>query len=180
MKKFRSMLGAALVGTLLCCAITSAEAAAAAAGTSAIHSATAVLDSERARLALPNVMYWAGMLGLALGGSALLAYRLRVPRRKLLAAAALIGAALFVTSVGDAVATLPMLSEAVVMQASPASASPVVGAEPQFTVPAAEVVHIRDRHQGFVLVQDSHDRKGWILRENVTPVIPARSGAVAS
>jgi hypothetical protein len=61
------------------------------------------------------------------------------------------------------------------MQGSPASASPVGGAEPQFTVPAAEIVHIRDQHQGFLLIQDSQDREGWILGANVTRVIPRQA-----
>ncbi len=126
------------------------------------------------QIAAPNLMYWAGMLGLALAGSAAIAYRWRVPRRKPLAAVAIIGAAITVMSIGDAVATIPMLNEAVVMQAAPASASPVVGTEPQFTVPAAEVIHIRDQHQGFLLIQDPQNREGWIPRSNVIPVIPAQ------
>jgi len=128
--------------------------------------------AQHDRLTAPNLMYWVGMLGLLLGGGGLLAYRLHVPGRKPLAAAAIIGAAMAVLSIADAVATIPTLNEAVVMQASPASASPVVGAEPQFTVPAAEIVHIRDQHQGFLLIQDLHDRQGWILGANVTRVIP--------
>jgi len=124
------------------------------------------------RLAAPNLMYWIGMLGLLLGGGGLLTYRLHVPGRKPLAAAAIIGAAMAVLSIGDAVAIIPTLNEAVVMRASPASASPVDGAEPQFTVPAAEIVHIRDQHQRFLLIQDSQDREGWILGANVTRVIP--------
>jgi hypothetical protein len=131
------------------------------------------------RLAAPNLMYWLGMLGLVLGGGSLLAYRLRLPGRKPLAMAAIIGAAMTVLSIGDAVATAPVLNAAVVMQASPASASPVVGAEPQFTVPAAEVIHIRDQHQGFLLIKDSQNREGWIPRSNVTPVIPEQERRLA-
>jgi len=127
------------------------------------------------RLAAPNLMYWVGMLGLLLGGGGLLAYRLHVPGRKPLAAAAIVGAAMAALSIVDAVATIPSLNEAVVMQGSPASASPVGGAEPQFTVPAAEIVHIRDQHQGFLLIQDSQDREGWILGANVTRVIPRQA-----
>jgi hypothetical protein len=77
-------------------------------------------------------------------------------------------------SVADAVATVPLLNEAVVMQSSPACASPVAGADPQFTVPAAEVVHMRDQHGGFVLITDSQNREGWLPRSNVTPIIPAQ------
>jgi hypothetical protein len=131
------------------------------------------------RLAAPNLMYWLGMLGLVLGGGSLLAYRLRSPGRKPLAVAAIIGAAMTVLSIGDAVATAPVLNEAVVMQASPAGASPVAGAEPQFTVPAAEVIHIRDQHQGFLLIKDSQNREGWIPRSNVRPVIPEQERRLA-
>jgi hypothetical protein len=130
--------------------------------------------ARHARLGAPNLMYWLGLLGLVLGGGGMLAYRLRVPKSKPMAVAALMGAAIVVASIGDAVATMPVLDEAVVMQASPASASPVVGAEPQFTLPVAEVVRIRDRHQRFVLVEDSLNRQGWIPESNVASVIPAQ------
>jgi len=133
------------------------------------------------RLAAPNLMYWVGMLGLLLGGGALLAHRLRVPGRKPLAALATIGAAMVMLSIGDAVALIPALNEAVVMRVSPASVSPVAGADAQFTVPAAEIVQIRDHHQGFLLIRDSQNREGWIPAANAMRVIPAeepRSGQV--
>jgi hypothetical protein len=130
------------------------------------------------RLAAPNLMYWAGLAGLVLFGGSLLAARLHAPRRRALAAAAIIGAAIAALSIEDAVATMPLLNEAVVMQASPAGASPVLDAESQFTFPAAEVVHIRDHHAGFLLIEDSQHREGWVPEANVTSVIPASSRVI--
>jgi hypothetical protein len=67
------------------------------------------------------------------------------------------------------------------MRVSPASVSPVAGADAQFTVPAAEIVQIRDHHQGFLLIRDSQNREGWIPAANAMRVIPPeepRSGQV--
>jgi hypothetical protein len=76
-------------------------------------------------------------------------------------------------AVWDAAATASLLTQSVVMQPSPASASPIQGAEPLFTVPPAEVVSVRDEHSGFALIRDSQDREGWVARSNLTAIIPA-------
>jgi hypothetical protein len=72
----------------------------------------------------------------------------------------------------DSVATAAILDECVVMQPSPASASPIAGAEPLFTVPPAEVVSVRDEHGEFSLIRDSSGREGWVARGNLTPIMP--------
>jgi hypothetical protein len=129
------------------------------------------------RLADPDTMYWLGVVGIALAGISLLWRRLGARHRRPLAAAAAIGILLAALALWDSAATASILDESVVMQASPASASPIAGAEPLFTVPQADIVSVRDEHGEFALIRDSLQREGWIARSNLMPVIPARSAA---
>jgi hypothetical protein len=129
------------------------------------------------RLADPDTMYWLGVFGIALAGMSLLWRRLASRHRRPLAAAAVVGSLLMALAVWDAAATASILDESVVMQASPASASPIVGAEPLFTVPQADIVGVRDAHGEFALIRDSQQREGWIARGNLMPVIPTQSAA---
>jgi hypothetical protein len=149
--------------------------------------------SRHSRIADPDTLYWLGVLGLALAGSCLLARRLArlAPakdhpakdesakhgpgsrRRSILGAGAALGLVAVAVAVWDAAATASLLTQSVVMQPSPASASPIQGAEPLFTVPPAEVVSVRDEHSGFALIRDSQDREGWVARSNLTAIIPA-------
>ncbi len=128
--------------------------------------------SQHARLANPNTMYWLGLLGVAIAGTSLLLRQLRANRRAAFTAAAVVGLVLAALSLGDAVATASILNEAVVMAASSASASPTSGADPLFSVSPAEVVSMRDEHQGFALIRDAKGREGWVARAELAPVIP--------
>lgn len=128
--------------------------------------------SEHARLADPNTLYWLGLLGVSLAGTGLLLRRLRANRRAAFTAAAIVGLLLTALSLGDAVATSSILSESVVLVATPASASPVLGIPPLFTLPPAEVVSLRAEHAGFVLIRDPQGREGWVARADVASLIP--------
>jgi len=128
--------------------------------------------TRHSRLANPDTMYWLGVIGLGIAGVSLLLRRLKVGHRAALAAAASVGLLLTAMGLWDSAATAAILEESVVMQSSPASASPIVGAEPLFTVPQAEVVSVRDQHGGFALIRDSSGREGWVARGNLTPIIP--------
>jgi hypothetical protein len=128
--------------------------------------------SPHDRLADANTMYWVGLFGLALAGAGFLLRRLRADHRTALTAMAIAGLVLTTLSLCDAIATASVLNESVVMRTAPASASPISGAEPLFTVPQAEVVIVRDAHQGFWLIRDPQGREGWVARNDLTPIIP--------
>jgi hypothetical protein len=128
--------------------------------------------SEHDRLTDPNTMYWLGLFGLTLAGAGFLARRVSSKHRVALAGAAIAGLVLSAVSVCDALATASILNEAVVMQTSPADAAPISCGEPLFAVPQADIVHVRDEHQGFVLIRDSEGREGWVARTDLTSIIP--------
>jgi hypothetical protein len=134
--------------------------------------------SRHGRFANPDTMYWLGVLGLSLGGTSLLLRRLAKDRprsrhRGVLTAGAALGLLLTVLALWDSLATASILAQSVVMQPSPASASPIQGADPLFTVPQADVVGVRDEHAGFALIRDSQGREGWVASSNLTAIIPA-------
>jgi hypothetical protein len=129
---------------------------------------------QHSRLASPDTIYWLGVVGLGLAGVSLLLRRLKVGHRTALAGAASVGLLLTALGLWDSAATAAILKESVVMQSSPASASPIAGAEPLFTVPQAEVVSVHDEHGEFALIRDSSGREGWVARGNLTPIIPPR------
>jgi hypothetical protein len=128
--------------------------------------------SQHVRLANPNTLYWIGLFGLILSGVGLVLRRLLPKFRAVLGTGAAIGVAFMVLGLGDAIATASTLRESVVIFATPARASTVHGAKPLFTVPLADVVSVRDEHQGFVLIIDSQGREGWVAGADLRSVIP--------
>lgn len=129
------------------------------------------------RFADPNVLYWLGILGLVLVGAAMLARRSRVGPRPMLLAAMYLGAAMVAASALDAAATSPVLSQSVVLSPAPAGPSPVEGADPLFTLPAADVVRVLDRHGAFALIRDAKGREGWVSASALASIIPSRPGS---
>jgi Tetratricopeptide repeat len=132
---------------------------------------------HHARWANPDTLYWIGLLGLILAGASLLLRRQESEYRTVLGAGIAIGVAFMALALGDAMATASTLHESVAMFATPASASPISGGEPLFTVPLADLVSVREAHGGFVLITDSQGREGWVPVGNLQPVIP-RSEAI--
>jgi hypothetical protein len=122
-------------------------------------------------------MYWLGLFGLVLAGASFLVRRFHGHHRGAFTVAAAVGVLLTTLSVCDALATASLLHESVVMQRAPASASPIFGAAPLFTAPAAEVVSVLGVHQGFLLIRDSRGREGWVARNDLTPIIPSRAAS---
>jgi len=129
---------------------------------------------EYGRFANPNLLYWLGIGGLVLAGSAALALRSRVRRGPMLAAALCAGAAMMAASAFDAAATSAVLSQSVVLTPAPAGASPIEAADPLFTLPAADLVRVLDAHGAFALVRDAKGREGWVAASALAAVIPSR------
>jgi hypothetical protein len=123
------------------------------------------------RIMSPNATYWFGLAGLVMAGASgiLLALR-KVPR---VVAGAALGAGLLMVAytLMDAAAVTRVMHEAVVMQSTPAGASPIGNAEALFTLSPATVVQVQDAHGDFLLVRDGQGSTGWVPRSHVTPVI---------
>jgi hypothetical protein len=122
-------------------------------------------------------MYWLGVFGLVLAGASFLLRRLRPERRGAFTASGIVGLLLVSSSICNAVVTVSTLQESVVLEAAPASASPISGADPLFTVPQAEVVTVHDAHRGFALIRDSEGREGWVASSHLAPIIPPEGAA---
>jgi tetratricopeptide (TPR) repeat protein len=127
--------------------------------------------SQYARLANPNLLFWMGTIGVALASASFLLRRLTT-KRGVFVAGATLGIALTAWSIADAIATAPVLHEAVVMRAAAAAASPVGAAEPLFTLAPGDVVRNVDAHGNFVLVRDLQNREGWVTSSALAPIIP--------
>jgi tetratricopeptide (TPR) repeat protein len=95
----------------------------------------------------------------------------RSPRRLLggLAIAALIALAVCCL---DAIATVPAIEDAVVLEAGPASASPSPAGAALFTLREGETVTLEQFHASFCLVRDPTGREGWVARTRLAPVVP--------
>jgi hypothetical protein len=128
--------------------------------------------SQYGRFTNSNRMYWLGLIGLTLAGTGFLLRRLRSEHDAQFITAAVVGLLLTALSLGDAAATASTLHESVVLVAAPAGAAPIIGTSPLFTVPPAEVVRVREEHQGFALIRDSKGREGWVALTDLAPIIP--------
>lgn len=119
----------------------------------------------------PNIMYWVGVAGLALGGVCLLMLRGRTVRGAYLAGMA--GAVVMLgSSLLNAAALFPVLSESVALRPASAGVSPVSGADVLFVIPEAAMARVLDRHTGYVLVRDFAGREGWVNSADLAAVIP--------
>jgi hypothetical protein len=127
---------------------------------------------EYGRFANPNTLYWVGMAGLALGGACLLVLRRYARFRGALLAGAVLGLVAVCASSFNAAATFALLSESVALRQAPASVSPIAGADPLFSIPAAASVQVLDRHGGFELIRDAQGREGWVAASDLAAVIP--------
>ncbi len=126
-----------------------------------------------ASIASPGILAWVGILGFLIAGTSILVRR-RYPRhRRKLLLATLAGVSLFGVSIASGVALWPIVHAGVVVtQSAPVRVSPVTMEEPLFTLPEATVVRIGAEHDGFVLVQTTAGRTGWMPTANLAPVVP--------
>jgi hypothetical protein len=127
-----------------------------------------------AGFASPQILAWAGVLGLGVAGVSTLARRSYPRHRRKLLAAMLLGGSLLGLSVANGVALWPVMHEAVITQAAPVRVSPVPIEEPLFVLPEASIVRMMAEHDGFVLIRTDAGRTGWAQRANLAPIVPKR------
>jgi hypothetical protein len=131
--------------------------------------------SRSVRIADPDVLAWAGLIGLAAAGISLLAARRFSRQRFALRAVAVIGISAAGLTLCNAVAVWPSLHEAVIVaQGAAAHVAPAGNAETVLSLPEAETVAIGAEHGGFVLVHAPDGRTGWVSAADLAPVLPRR------
>ena len=108
------------------------------------------------------------------GVSALARVRAKPHRRKLLVTM-LIGICLLGLGLGNALALWPVKNEAVVIvHSTPVRVSPVTTEQPLLVIPEGSIVSTGAEHDGFVLIQTSAGRSGWVQGADLVPIVPKR------
>jgi hypothetical protein len=116
---------------------------------------------------------WAGVLGIALAGGALLAGRI-TPRFPWLRFGGIaLGGALIALSVANAILLWPQMHAAVVLvNPTPARVSPVPMGDTAFVLREAETVTVTAEHEDFTLIRTRAGLSGWVSRANLGAVVP--------
>jgi len=136
----------------------------------------------------PSIVAWIGVLGLALGGTALVAGTAftrrnalhgdaprHTGRGRLRAACLTLGCAAVVLPLCQGALLWPTLREGVVVTGTaPVLVSPVPMGDPLFSLTEAETVKITAQHEGYVLIVTRNGRSGWVALTNLVPVLPRR------
>jgi len=119
-----------------------------------------------------NAMAWLGSFGLIIAGSGLLLTALHRPRRPGLRVVIALGGMLVAAAVGSASATLPRLSEAVVVARNAAArVAPAAAGEVAFQLKEGETVKLDGEADGFVLVRNPAGQSGWVARGEVVRAV---------
>jgi hypothetical protein len=127
------------------------------------------------RIASPFALSWVGLVGLVIVGAGALAGQLSSRYRWLRRAAMLCGIAMMSLVVCNGIVLWPALHEGVVISGSaPVRVSPVPMGDSLFVLPEAEIVKISAEHEGFLLIQTTAGRTGWVSRANLAPVVPRK------
>jgi hypothetical protein len=127
------------------------------------------------RIASPLALSWIGIMGLVIVGASALAARLASRHRWLHRSGMLLGICMLSLTVANGIALWPILHEGVVITgATPVRVSPVPMGDSLFVLPEAETVKIAAEHEGFLLIQTSAGRTGWVSRSNVASVVPRK------
>ena len=133
-------------------------------------------DRQASQLASPNILFWFGCGGLLIVGVSLLLGR-QYPRLHFaLRACIAAGLALMAVTLCNALATWPMMSEAVVIaRATPARVAPASLADSLATLREAEIVTVDAEFRDFTLVHTDTGRTGWVASADVARVVPHSS-----
>lgn len=126
---------------------------------------------RHARIADPDVLYWLGIIGVLAGGAGSLSIRARVRWRGFAVLALAVGIPLCCVALIDALATWPVMCEAVVMHTTAARVSPVDGSDMLFALPEGQLVRIIDRYGRFALVDTGKGSPGWVAKADLEGVI---------
>jgi hypothetical protein len=125
------------------------------------------------RIASPFALSWIGVMGLVFVGVSALASALAMRHRWMRRLGMLLGICMVGLTVANGIALWPILHEGVVITATaPVRVSPVPMGDSLFVLPEAETVKITAEHEGFLLIQTSAGRTGWVSRSNVASVVP--------
>jgi hypothetical protein len=128
-----------------------------------------------ATIATPQVLSWLGLTGLLVAGAGVLGRRLYPRHRGKLLLTTVVGLSLCGVTVASAINLWPMVhSGIVVTHDAPVRVSPVSMEEPVFTLPEATQVRMSSEHDGFILIQTSSGRTGWVPGANLAPIVPKR------
>lgn len=121
----------------------------------------------------PSSSAWAGVLGIALVGGALLAGRIAPRFRWVRFGGIVLGVALIALTLSNAMLLCPRLHEAVVLiNQTPARVSPVPMGDTAFVLPEAETVTVTAEHEDFMLIRTRSGSSGWVARANIGAVVP--------
>jgi len=124
-------------------------------------------------IATPQVLSWLGLTGLLIAGASVLARRLYPRHRRKLLLTTLVGVSLCGVTAASAITLWPMIHCGVVVtHDAPVRVSPVTMEEPLFTLPEATKVRMSSEHDGFILIQTSAGRTGWVPSANLAPIVP--------
>jgi tetratricopeptide (TPR) repeat protein len=126
-----------------------------------------------AEAAGPTLSAWAGVLGIALLGGALLAGRISPRFAWLRFGGIALGGALIALMVANAMLLWPRMHAAVVLvNQTPARVSPVPMGDTAFILPEAETVTVTAEHEDFILIRTRAGLSGWVARANLGAVVP--------
>jgi hypothetical protein len=126
-----------------------------------------------AEAAGPTLSAWAGVLGIALAGGALLAGRITRRLAWLRFGGILLGGMLIALTAANAMLLWPRMHAAVVLvNQTPARVSPVPMGDTAFVLPEAETVTVTAEHEDFILVRTRAGLSGWVARANIGTVVP--------
>ena len=126
-----------------------------------------------AGIATPPMLALLGIAGLLITGTGVLARRLYPRHRRKLLLPILLGISCCGVTVASAVALWPIVHAGVVVtHTAPVRVSPVTMEDPLFTLPEATMVRMSSEHDGFILVQTTGGRSGWVPSANLAPIVP--------
>jgi hypothetical protein len=131
------------------------------------------LSDRAAALATPQLLAWLGFAGLLIAGTGILMRRLYPRHRFKLLLTTLLGVCLCGLTTASAIGLWPKVHAGIVVtHEAPVRVSPVTMEEPLFTLPEATRVRMSSEHDGFILIQTSAGRTGWIPSANLAPIVP--------
>lgn len=123
--------------------------------------------------ATPQVLSWLGFAGLLITGASILARQLYPRQQRKLLLTTLLGVSLCGVTAASAITLWPIVHAGIVVtHDAPVRVSPVTMEEPVFTLPEATRVRMGSEHDGFILIQTSAGRTGWMPSAYLAPIVP--------